>query len=293
MINVSGFKTVSWNSVHFKIPVPWQPIIKDRNHLIFEQEAHPVIEIRWDRVRTPKAPDRRLRSLFRRINHESGTALQKISPPSFLAPLANTFEICVFSHRGKSKPVGALLICRQCGIVFLVSFFDRFHAADERHASFFTWLDCDSYNHGNRRWTFQDITFNLPEDLTLETFSISFGTTTLHFQDNSRLLVLCRLAPASGHLSTKTLPELFSSFSGGSPDKQTEDGIAHTLSFSAAPNSYYGRIINRIRRKKAYRWARFNHLEKNDRILGALFESSVPLDFGMIDKFWNGYGLIQ
>ena len=282
-------KKVSWNKLHCIVPNNWQAIVKNKSHLIFEQDLSPVLEIRWTRSSGKISPEKQVEQLWAVISKESGGSLIPVTSPLFLDTVKNKYRILTFSRTGQKEPEGAILSCRKCATLILVFFFTRSHGA-EKTDLFFKNLDCHSYLNGNGRWHIQDYTFIAPEHFELDTFSFSFGVSKISFKHKNRRLKLCRLAPASEHLRRASFAELFSAFSTSTPeDYQAVD--KSTLLFSHQP-TLTERLVARLKRRTVYRRAYFKHLAADDRIIGALLEGSSPVEQSALDTLWRSYTIV-
>jgi hypothetical protein len=183
------------------------------------------------------------------------------------------------------------LICTRCRSLILVKLHGAWHSTNHSGRDFFKKLVCQHQNGGPSVWAIQDISFKLPGEFALQRYNIRFGMSTFSFASSTTNLDLCRLAPASEHLKKSGLDQLFALFS--KTEGEHQDSLdEHTL-YSAKHPGFTEVILARLRRRRPFTTAYFQHLPEHDRILGFRLESARPLPIEMIQTIRDNYGLVQ
>jgi len=284
-------QAIGWNGVQISIPSSWDTIVRDLRHLIFEQDLRPVLELRWEPPASPRQCRKRSDRIIAQLQEEASHPLAPIDSPPSLGNLTERYHIQFFARSDSATSECALLACRGCGTLILLKFYPQFYHPVVSDPNILDNLVCWHGDNSNGDWKVHDITFRLPGPFSLDSHSFKFGLSSLLFSDKTTQLRLCRLAPASEHLKRNSLQELFASFSKSGPEQQVIID-QYTLQFSKIPGITQ-RIIARLRRRKPYVLARFNHVKGYDRIIGFMFESSQPIQPGMVQAIQEDYGIIQ
>jgi hypothetical protein len=282
---------IGWNGLHLSIPSTWDTIVRDHRHLIFEQDLRPVLELRWEPPASPRQCRKRSDRIIAQLQKEASRPLVPLDAPPSLGSLKERYHIKIFGHSNSATSECALLACRGCGALMLMKFYPQFYHPVMTDQTILDSLVCWHGENSNSNWAVHDITFRLPEQFSLNSHSFKFGLSSLLFSDKKTKLRLCRLAPASEHLKRNSFKELFASFSRSGPEHQVVID-ENTLQFSKIPG-ITERIIARLRRRKPYVLARFNHVTGYDRIIGFMFESSRPIQPDMVQALQEHYGIIQ
>ena len=281
----------SWNGLTLFPPHDWDTIIREKRHLIFENELQPVVELRWEPGQGRLPVDKQRERFIRRLKSESRHPLSFAAAASNLAISPDHFDAQQFGSDAAAPADGLLLICTHCRSLVLVKLHEGWHKSSNSGRDFFNELVCQHQGEGDSAWAIQDISFTLPGQFELARYSLSFGMSSFSFTSKKTNLDLCRLAPASNHLKDTGLGHLFELFS------RTESGNHEALDqFTLYSESHPGltaSLFARLRRQRPFTAAYFQHVPDNDRILGFRLESARPLPVEMIEMIRGGYGLVQ
>ena len=280
---------IRWNHLHLDIPEQWDVIVKDKRHLILEQELRPIIEMRWqppaqksrgdagEKIAKQLEPGR----IFTRRQGQNG---------ALPAGLNDKFKVDTFRLDNSPEDTVLLLTCKSCATALLIRIYHRSIGTFEAFAPVLGSLNCHPDPAALAGWQIQDFYFSIPAGFELQSSSFRFGLTSLNFTSSAAELRLCRLAPASQHLQQNSLSALFQSFSSAPPEKQTA-AQPSTLHFRHVPTlSEY--LWGRIRRKKPYQTSSFIHFPHHDRIFGYSIRSRTPIETWVETMLEEGYGII-
>jgi len=91
--NTIKLRQVGWNGIRLTVPGPWEAHLGGHNHLIFEEDFSPILEIRWQKVR--KRRGNQSRSLFKRIK-KTVTTLHELDLPSEWSFLKDRYDVTCY-----------------------------------------------------------------------------------------------------------------------------------------------------------------------------------------------------
>ncbi|MGI9537754.1 MAG: hypothetical protein ACR2PB_11845 [Desulfocapsaceae bacterium] len=280
---------IRWNHLHLDIPQHWDVIVKDRRHLILENDLKPIAELRWQ----PPGKNTGAISGEKIARQLAGKSCTKRGELSGLLPasLRTRFAVETYSLDHSIEDTVLLLSCNSCTTTLLLRVYGKSVESFRTYPFVLESLNCHPDKSEIARWQIQDFFFSLPEGFELERSSFRFGLTTLCFNSTEAELILCRLAPASQHLQHSSLSALFQSFCSALPEHQVVANPS-TLFYHYEPKlAEY--LWSRIRRKKVYQTSSFVHFPHYDRILGYSIRSKRPIETWVKAMIDDGYGIIQ
>lgn len=281
----------SWNGLSCTTPADWEATVKGPTHLIFEQRLQPILELRWDPAASRLSPEKRIQTIFSRLQRESGGALLPLKQPEIAGTLPEGWVFMVYG-RGATRAEGLIAACVRCATPLLIRFFEPVGSGMLPAVSFIQSLSCSNCQPGEQRWSIQDISFTVPEEFSLDTFSFDFGLSRVSFNSPHSRLEYCRLAPASEHLREASLSELFAVFCNCAPDGQTVIN-ERELSARTKPAGLIERIRNKLKRNRGYQLAYFNHVPGRDRILGTRLESGHEPNQKWFSQLCTNHALVS
>ena len=127
------WKQIAWNGIRFKAPRQWEIGQIGRRHLILENEAGPVMEIKWGPVKgafSHKAHLKRL-AAAQSGGNRSGFAEWFLPPPWEKA--LGRFETRGFRWQTQETVGrGAILYCRACRTATLIQFMGENTVSQEK-----------------------------------------------------------------------------------------------------------------------------------------------------------------
>jgi hypothetical protein len=261
-------------------------------HLILENEAGPVMEVKWGPVKgkfSHKAHLKRLAALHSR--RVKGSIAEWFLPPHWQAALSD-FETSGFLWQGEAAiGRGAILFCPACRTAALIQFF-RYNSAQREKVLTAVLKSYRDHRQDDRiLWTIFDIRVTLSQKLKLIGFRFEAGKFELEFAHGRQKIYLHRWAPAAALLGggdlagfARTIPE----FSAGQPQTLTIDGC-NAVEWSIMPASDWRRRISRFKVNSSFFRYRLWHVAEKNRILGIRTESKYPLDPQLLDQIYTDY----
>jgi hypothetical protein len=287
------FRQIAWNGVQFKTPAQWEIGQIGSRHLVLEDEAGPVMEVKWGVVKGRFSHRAHLKRLAasqpRRLK---GHISEWYLPPPWEKALAD-FETRGFLWQAEdgASGRGAILFCRICRNATLIQFFGDGSAKREKVLLAVLRSFQDHRQDGRILWSIFDVKAKLPGDLKLLRYRFEAGKYELVFNDGLQHIYLQRWAPAAAILAGRdliwfsgTIPE----FAAEQPPLLTE-GDCNAVEWSISPGGKWSQMICRLKPKPSYFWFRLWHLKDKNRILSVRAESKRPLDFQLLSRISTGY----
>lgn len=280
---------IYWNHLKLSIPASWETIVKKPRHLILEHNLTPFLEIRWQQPgkHTSRKQSKAILKQFNQPPSSSSEQQERQVLPDFLS---KRYDVTVLENKQHSIP-SRLLTCRECGTTILVGLHRKSFDWLIQNTSVFESLICLHENKETEYWQIQDFFFTIPSGFELDSCSFQFGISDLIFKNKQADLRICRLAPASEHMKQHGFSELFASFC-SAPLESIQVVDERTVHYHKVP-TMLERFWQRIRKKRSFTQASFNHFPDDNRILGYMVAGNHPpaVDWGT--QLENGYGIIQ
>jgi hypothetical protein len=287
------WKYVAWNGICFKSPPTWEIGRVGPRHLMLEEEAGPVLEVKWGSVKGNFSH----RSNLKRFSaSQSGKIKGRIAewflPPPWQKALAD-YDASGFLWQAKNaQGRGAILFCPVCRNATLIQFLGE--SSPEREKVLLAVLKSfrDHRPDGMAHWQVFDIRLKLPAFLKLSRYRFETGKYQLLFTDGRQRIRFYRWAPAGAILGGRDLAwfcETMPDFcAGGRPETMIIDGCDAVEGHTAPPDGWR-RTISRLRAKPSFFWYRLWHLKDKNRLLGVQAESRRGLDFELLTKICTDY----
>jgi hypothetical protein len=286
------WKQIAWNGVSFKAPSRWEFSRVGTRHLILEDEAGPVLEVKWAPVKGSFSHRAHLKRLYasQPRNIKAGIA-EWFLPPPWQKALADYEARGFLWQTENSGARGAILFCPVCRVATLIQFLGESTADHEREILAILGSFRDHRGDGMTSWQVFDLLLKLPAALKLSHFRFNPGKYELSFSDGRQSVRLFRWAPAAAILGggdlmwfCGTVPD----FSVGRPKLLTVDGYA-AVEGSAAPAGAWRNAISRLKIKPSFFWFRLWHLQDKNRLLGLRAESKRSLDVELLQQICKDY----
>jgi len=288
----NSWKQLAWNGIRFKIPADWEVGQIGARHLIFEDEAVPVMEIKWGVVKgtfSHRTHLKRLAALQSRRNKIS--VAEWILPPHWEKTLADFRAGGFLWQSPEASARGAILFCAVCRTASLIQFFGD--SSVEREKILLAVLKSfrDHSQDGWLLWSIFDIRATLPQSMQLVRFRFEAGKFELGFKSGRHNIHLHRWAPAAALLGgqdlvsfSRTIPE----FAEGHPQPAAINDC-EAVEWSISPGSGWRRKICRFKLNPSFYWFRMWCLEKQNRILAVRAEGKDPLDIHLLNQICEDY----
>ena len=287
-----AWKEVAWNGIRFQAPAEWQLAQIGARHLVLEDEATPVMEIKWAKVKgkfSHRTHLKRLTSLQKKQVRK--TFKTESIPADWEAALTN-FQVSGFSwHADTTRGHGVILFCPSCRNATLIQFFQPKSVENIRVSSQVLDSFRDHRPDGQVLWSAYDIRAIVPQAYQLKRHRFEAGKFELDFADGRQHICLHRWSLASVLLAEQDLVELAAAVAGfkePEPVAGNMNGCA-TAEWSLAPKTDWQRWLGRFKHKSSYYWLGLWHLEEKNRILGVRAEGKKPLDTELLDRICTHY----
>ena len=287
----NNWKQVAWNGIRFKAPAEWDVIKIDPRHLILEDEAQPVMEVKWGLVKGNFSHKAHLKRLAASQSRKlKGRIAEWFLPPPWEKALAGYAASGFLWQAETASGRGAILYCQACRTATLIQFFGESSVKYEKVLLTVLRSFQDHRQDGRILWSIFDIKAKLPDSLRLLRYRFETGKYELVFTDGMQNIHLQRWAPAAAILGgrdlvwfSRTIPE----FAAGQGPLSSDETKA--VEWSITPAGRWRRIIGRLKVKPSYFWFRLWHLENKNRILSVRAESKRPLDLRLLNQICAGY----
>lgn len=284
----NAFQLTAWNGISIVAPSSWEATVTGSNHLQFESQFTPILEIRWQKI-SEKASSRLVDKSIKQIENLSNTALQVVAVPAFIEKLFPGFAKHCYSWKGKEAVAVLLLYCPSCALFFLLQFLhDEKNSRHPLHD--IESLSCHGIDFTREIWSIQDFRIKIPSSYTLSGYNLAPGFTKLSFAAKKDTIHLCRIAPALVRLQQQNLKEILMTLTGSTNEEITGDEIS--LRYKRYP-PIITQIITRLRRKKPFCLAALWHDTSNDRILGVIMEGIHPIDQDIFSTICYSYEILS
>ena len=289
---INHWKQVAWNGICFKTPQLWEIGRIGPRHLILEEEAGAVLEVKWGSVKGNFSHRAHLKRISASQSGKiKGSIAEWYLPPPWQKALAD-YDASGFLWQGKNaEGRGAILFCPECRNATLIQFLGE--SSPEREKVLLAVLKSfrDHRSDGAVRWQVFDLRLKLPAALGLLQYRFETGKYELSFSDGRQRVRFYRWAPAAAILGgrdliwfCKTIPD----FGSGRPEVVMIDGY-DAIEGHVSPPDDWRRIISRLKAKPSFFWYRLWHLKDKNRLLGVRAESKRALDFELLNQICTDY----
>lgn len=282
-------KTAAWNGVFLTIPRSWETSLVDARYLVFEKDAKPVMEIKWQRVKGKFSA----KSHFKRLAGSAGRgkiAVSQWQPPSSWMSALKSFCVDGFEWQGREDSGrGVILWCPHCRTASLIQFLgdddeDGTGVHPEILASF-----GDHRDDGRTHWSLFDIRFLISEAFQMHNFAFQPGRYHFNFENSGISVTLFRWAPAAALLAEQNLNSLAADAFKKNPrdfNSRLFDGHP-AVEWNSPKGSLWQRL--RARGKPRHYAGRVWHVESKNRILGVGVQGKKPVDVNLLTELCSSY----
>jgi hypothetical protein len=280
------FKTAAWNGVFLNIPRSWETGLVDARYLVFEKDAKPAMEIKWQQVKGKFSA----KSHFKRLAGSGKIAVSQWQPPSSWMSALKGFSVDGFEWQGREDSGrGVILWCPHCRTASLIQFLgdaeaNRTDVHSEILASF-----GDHRDDGRTHWSLFDIRFLISDAFQMHDFAFQPGRYHFTLKNGGISVTLIRWAPAAVLLAEQGL----NSLAANAFKKNPRD--FNNLLFNGYPavewKSPKGSLWQRLRPRSEPRHyaGRVWHVESRNRILGVGVQGKKPLDDNLLTELCSSY----
>ena len=285
----SLLQETAWNGVRLQCPANWDVIVRGDSHLLFEHNFTPYLELRWPDTDSGKTHS--ARKLLDNLKQQTGLFPARSIPPGW-KKVRTQYDIHLLLQETKETPQAALLICKTCKKVLLFYFFPPLPADHNTITTLFDSLQCHPHEGGETVWAIQDIRFTLPEKCALSSYTFDAGLTRITFSSGSRIIHLCRLAPASHRLQSADLGQLLIRLGDLPLEIENIEQDSKLASHSSHP-SIFKQVLSRLKRKLPFHEMYLRHHQDCDRLTGLFILDKKPIPKTYAEHILNHYEIIQ
>jgi len=295
-VSPGTWREVAWNGIRFETPRSWEPARVGSRYLLFEDDARPVMEVKWGKVTGRFSHAAQLKRLSTGKGRKQRPAVTPSDLPPPWAAALNAFEGEGFSWRAEGMQArGAILYCPTCRQAAMIQFFGLGSGVRREDPP----RVLASYrDHADREWaawSLFDIRALIPDSFRLLRHRFAAGYFELAFGGGGRKICLHRWAPARVLLGRTGL-EGFARQRIGFPEGEPVMGAwgGHpVVEWVVGPAPGRGaRWWARFKSRTPYKWLRLWHLEGENRILAVRAESRRPTDTGLLDDVCAAYEVV-
>ncbi len=284
-----SWKETGWNGLAFQCPRNWDTIVSGDNHLLFEDNFQPVLEMRWNRGKEDTTNTEK--TILRNLKKDNALFPAKSIPASWQS-ITDRYSVHLLLKATDEAPSAALLCCRNCGVTILITFFETLPAAHPNIATLFSTLCCHDSADNKTLWAIQDFRLVLSDSYQLTSYNFGAGLTRLTFNKRSLILHICRLAPASQRLQKMDLAELLMVLGDIVVAKETITQTKNMVSHASHP-PIYKQILLRMKRKLPFHEMRLRHHPECDRLTGIFLFDKKPIPRESVSPILTHYEIFE
>jgi len=282
-------RQVGWNGIRLTVPGTWEAHLGGHNHLIFEEDFSPILEIRWQKVR--KRRGNQSRSLFKRIK-KTVTALHELALPSEWSFLKDRYDVTCYGKLDHLYFNTGVCICKQCQSPLLFQLSNRNKKIEPLLLDCMKSLSCQCAPDKPEIWALQDFQLQLPSGYSLIDYSFAPGLTRISFRGPHCILQTCKLGPADARLADQPLDEILRSLA-DIPDLPVQFGDDGRSCKGYRSPAIGRQLTLRFKRKKPFIRAEIRHIITSNRLLAIVLESLRPIPVETSQSICNNYEIIQ
>jgi len=281
-------KEVAWNGIRFLSPVNWEIGKIGNQYLVLQDEAGPVMEVKWRRIKRTFSPQAQLQRLVALHKKKPGMTIRKIPVPSHWEKVVEHYQCVCFSwHTETIGGIGIVLYCGHCRTSTLMQFFQQKARKTEKITTQILASFQDHPKNGQIVWTVFDITAKIPDDFQLLRYRFEPGVYELVFTRRGYEITLYRWGLASILLRKQDLLHNASKMFGIPREDLTKKKVdGHDVIDSSIflCSDGWRRITNLLKPKRAYGRSRLWHLEDKNRLLGVKIDGRQPIDLHLFEQ---------
>ena len=295
-------KRVAWNGISFSIPEPWEPAKIGKTYLLFESDAVPILEIKWNRIQGRFSAERQLRRLADRHQKKLSESLEEIPlPESWTRALKQRKdrspedEAVAFSWQGENiGGKGVLLYASASRTAALIQLYQK---KTSDHHSVFADLLSSFQDHSADSlipWILFDIQAQIPGSFQLTDYRFAPGEFRMNFtgKPKTSTLTLHRWGPASVLLRKGGLSR-FAAERFQVPEEEmqsTRSGPYEAMEWIRKSKGWFSEIPF-LRKEPHVAMGRIWHVQEKNRLLAVRMEGK-GLDEGALEQVCKSFKII-
>jgi len=282
-------RQVGWNGIRLATHSSWETHIGGQNHLIFEKDFTPLLEIRWQKTGKKNNPNSK--SILRRIQKADGK-LHKKKLPSEWSFLGDNYHVTCYGKLENLPFDTGVSVCKHCQTILLFKLSNQTKESAQLLKNCLKTISCHTAAGEPVLWSLQDFQLRLPQRYTLIDYSLVAGLSRISFSHQKIVLHTCKLAPADTRLTSQPLEEILRSLT-GIPDLQVKIRNEGKICDGWRTPTIARQVAIRFQRKKPFVQAKIRHDISSNRLLAVVLESirPIPPETGQIIS--DNYEIVQ
>ena len=282
------FRKIGWNGLRLSAPRSWETHVGGFNHLIFEKDFSPILEIRWQKAERKKSANGP--SVFRQIK-KTDTGLDEKKLPRDWAFLKDKFFVTCYGEKTESSFSTVVCICNRCQALIFFQLSSHRGTINHLLKKSMKSLSCPCSAGEQSFWSIQDFQLQLSSKYSLTDYSLAAGLTRISFRSGRLFLHTCKLTPADSRLNRQSPEEILKSLA-DVQDLQIhadKDGMIYK---GYREPTITGQVLLRLQRKKPFVRAEIRHDTSNNRLLTIVLESIRPIPADTCQVISSNYEII-
>ena len=290
--NTSTWKETAWNGVRFKAPVDWDLSRIGARYLMLENEAGPVLEVKWAPIKGAFSHTKHLRRLAKSFQRQSGIRIEEFHLPPDWKKNLKKYDVSGFLWTGKTvRGKGVILYCPDCKHATLIQFYDYPIRKSENVYLKILSSFKDHRLDNEAVWAVFDIRAVIPDTYDLKYHRFEPGRFELSFASDKQKLTLYRWGPAAVALSDRTLEQFAKMMI---PILQAEDRFhirtdGNVVDFESEDSGEKSPFRSFFKRRNTVMKVRVWHEETKNKILGIRLEENGSTGTVMLDTLSKRY----
>jgi hypothetical protein len=289
----TAWKEVAWNGISFLAPATWEPGTIGSRYLLLEEDARPVLEVKWGKIKGAFSHEAHLRRLAAIHGKGIGKTLTPTPLPSGWKEALASYEVKGFSWHGrKVNGKGVLIYCPACLNATLIQFYQGSSRQLKGPSQGLLRSFQDHRQDKMVVWSVFDVRAVIPDNYTLIRHRFEPGRSELVLTSGDQKLILNRWAPASVILCGQSLAQFAESVFHVSRDSLHPSHVAghKAVEWSIAPSfTRPAHWWERLTARPSFRWLRLWHVEEKNRVMGIMVEGKSPFQDHFLEGICAGY----
>ncbi len=296
-------KRVAWNGISLSIPEIWEPAKIGKNYLMFESDAVPILEIKWNRIQGRFSAERQLRRLADRHQKKLSDSVKEFPVPESWAwalkqreDRSPEDEVVAFSWQGENiGGKGVLLYASSSRTAALIQLYQKKNS--DHHSVFADLLSSFRAHFADPLipWALFDIYAQIPVTCQLADYRFAPGEFRMNFAGNAKTttLTLYRWGPASVLLRKGGLIR-FAADRFQVPEEEiqpTRSGPDEAMEWIRKSRGWFSRIPF-LRKESHVAMGRIWHIQGKNRLLAVRLEGK-NLDQGSLEQACKSFRIID
>jgi len=282
-------RQIGWNGIRLTTHRSWETHIGGQNHLIFEKDFAPLLEIRWQKAKKRNNP--KSKAILKRIKKADSALHQKKLPVEWSFIKDNYHVTCYGRLHGLPFDTG-VFVCKHCQTILLLKLSNQSENSAQLLKNCLKTISCHQADNEPELWSLQDFQLWLPSSYSLIDYSLAAGLSRISFNHKKIILHTCKLAPADTRLTSQPLEEILTSLT-DIPNLQVQISCEGKICDGWRTPTIPRQVALRFQRKKPFVQAKIRHDISNNRLLAVVLESIRPIPSETSQTISDNYEIVQ